>query len=556
MRRIRKKSFIIILVLVCFLPFQNCGQGYETFTSSSESQNSCEGETCMPVITEPVIKEPTVLQCLFNGSVLADGASVEAYQVSVSASCAQKETRTCSGGVLSGSFGFASCSTLPESKNSCLFNTRTIAHDATVGAYLSSRVVYGQVCMQEQRRCNDGILSGTYTRSSCSVDAPLACTFNGQTVAHNSSVVAYASGTVSFGATCVSSNRTCTNGVLGGNTAHSFAACTVLPQQPLPPITPPPPPTSSSCDRYPHDRKIVISNVADLRALPTRAVAGDLFVLAAGTYLLDSVVFENLRGTSTKMITLCGDGAAKIVGPGATSGKRILTLKNSQYVRVSQIDFSLGMKGLMAEGTNFSRFERLVVHDVGHEALHLMLWSHHNVIENSRFYNTGLERGAEGIGEGVYIGSSLNKGIEDASDYNQILNNQFGPGITAEHIDIKEFTSRGLIEGNQFDGRGISQVNSAESWVNIKGNYWVIKNNMGRNTPVRGFKQIVLTPGQGNFNIFDNNTGELNNTSPDRMLIYLHRESTDAPNNQVYCNNRVLDQPMQYLTNARRCVQP
>jgi hypothetical protein len=270
--------------------------------------------------------------------------------------------------------------------------------------------------------------------------------------------------------------------------------------------TPTPPPTSTSrCDSYSHDRKITISTVADLRALPARAVPGDLFILAAGTYLLDSVVFENIKGTSSKMITLCGEVSARIIGPGARSQKRILTIRNSQYFRMAHLDFSLGMKGLMAEGTSYSRFENLTIHDVGHEALHLMLWSHHNVIKNSRFYNTGQEPGAEGLGEGVYIGTSLTKNIEDASDYNQILNNQFGPGITAEHIDIKEYSSHGLIEGNQFDGRGISQVNSAESWVNIKGNHYLIKNNSGRNTPVRGFKQIVRAPGQGNFNTFENN---------------------------------------------------
>ena len=256
------------------------------------------------------------------------------------------------------------------------------------------------------------------------------------------------------------------------------------------------------------------------------------------------------------MITICGEGSVKIIGRGATSGKRILTLKNSQYVRLAQLDFSLGMKGVMVEGTSYSRFEKLTVHEIGHEALHLMLWSRHNVVENSRFYNTGQEPGSEGIGEGVYVGSSFNKGIEDASDYNEILNNKFGPGITAEHIDIKEYTSWGLIEGNQFDGRGITQVNSAESWVNVKGNHYKIKNNVGKYTPVRGFKQIVLVTGWGNFNTFENNSGELGNTSPDRLLIYLHRESTDAPNNQVYCNNKVLDQPSQYMTNAKKCLQP
>lgn len=554
LRKTKNKIVIPLLVLLSFLPFQNCGQSYESLNGEAQVQSSCEGTDCAPV---PDVVTP--VQCIFNGAVVNEGANVEAFLVSVSTDCARKETRTCQSGVLSGSYGFASCSTLPASKNSCLFNTMTILHDGLVTAFQASRVAFGQTCKQEQRKCNDGVLDGSYTKLSCTVDAPLSCTFNDKNIAHNGSVLAYATSTVAAGGTCVSANRTCSNGVLGGNATYTFSACTVAPPpQPPPPPPPNPPPAVpvSKCEDYPHDRKITIATVAELKGIPARAIAGDLFVIAAGTYVLDSVIFENLKGTATKMITLCGDGVVKIVGPGAKSGKRILTIKNSQYVRVAQLDFSLGMKGLMMEGTNYSRFEKLSIHDVGHEAFHLMLWSHHNVVENSRFYNTGQEPGSEGIGEGVYVGSSLNKGIEDASDYNEILNNQFGPGITAEHIDIKEFTSRGLIEGNQFDGRGITQANSAESWVNIKGNYHTIKNNTGKNTPVRGFKQIVLTPGQGNFNVFENNSGELNNTSPDRMLIYLHRESTDAPNNQVYCNNKVLDQAAQYMTNAKKCIQP
>lgn len=352
------------------------------------------------------------------------------------------------------------------------------------------------------------------------------------------------------------------NGSINQQSVCSEIACDEYKEPDVDSDAQPPPaevPVTSNdvnCDSYAHDRKILITNQTEFIGISQRTIVpGDLFIVSPGTYRLDSVVFENIKGTSSKMITICGNGVVKILGPGSRSSKRILTIKNSQYLRLAQLDFSLGMKGLMVEGTSYSRFEKLNVHDVGHEALHLMLFSHHNVVEQSRFYNTGQEPGAEGIGEGVYVGTSLNKGIQDNSDYNQILNNKFGPGITAEHIDIKEYTSHALIEGNQFDGRGITQVNSAESWVNIKGNYNIIRNNVGKNTPVRGFKQIVLTAGQGNFNTFENNSGELNNNHPDRYLIYLHRESTDAPNNQVYCNNKVLDQDVQYMSNAKKCIQ-
>ncbi len=44
------------------------------------------------------------------------------------------------------------------------------------------------------------------------------------------------------------------------------------------------------------------------------------------------------------------------------------------------------------------------------------------------------------------------------------MRNKFGPGITAEAIDIKEGTEDGLIEDNDFDGDGLADKNSGNSW--------------------------------------------------------------------------------------------
>lgn len=45
------------------------------------------------------------------------------------------------------------------------------------------------------------------------------------------------------------------------------------------------------------------------------------------------------------------------------------------------------------------------------------------------------------------------------------MKNKFGPGITAEAIDIKEGTEDGLIEDNDFDGDGLADQNSGNSWL-------------------------------------------------------------------------------------------
>jgi len=55
-------------------------------------------------------------------------------------------------------------------------------------------------------------------------------------------------------------------------------------------------------------------------------------------------------------------------------------------------------------------------------------------------------------------------GKEDRSNRNKVLKNKFGPGITAEAIDVKEGTEDGLIEDNDFDGDGLADKNSGNSW--------------------------------------------------------------------------------------------
>ncbi len=309
------------------------------------------------------------------------------------------------------------------------------------------------------------------------------------------------------------------------------------------------------CSAYPHTIKHSITNAGEFADIPKSAQAGSLFILEPGIYTMSNIVLSDLQGTANAMITICGQGAVEIRGEGVLSKKRIFTINNSNYVRVANLEISLGMKGLMAEQTNNSIFENLEIHETGHEALHLLNFSKNNIVKNNKIYNTGKEPGAEGIGEGIYIGTAFGKNIEDASDFNTIRQNVVGPGIAAEHVDIKEFTTGGLIENNFFDGQGMKGENSSESWVNVKGNGYLIKNNRGQNSILHGFKQVVRIVGWGDSNRFEGNEGTLNNTKADRLFISIHRESTDAPNNFVDCKtNKILDASSDYLTNAKSCL--
>ena len=71
------------------------------------------------------------------------------------------------------------------SQASCSWNGTTIASGSSVTAYQSSSVAYGSQCVSQQRTCTNNILSGSYLYAACSVQtasSPTATlTANGQT---------------------------------------------------------------------------------------------------------------------------------------------------------------------------------------------------------------------------------------------------------------------------------------------------------------------------------------------------------------------------------------
>lgn len=166
--------------------------------------------------------------CLFNGKTIPHGKQVRAFLGSSvpSGQTCQSEMRTCINGNLSGTNTFASCSV--DAPASCMFNNQTIPHQGQVQAFLNSNAVTGlSSCQRQIRSCRNGVLSGTYSFASCTMNAPASCMFNGQTIAHGGSVNAYPQASVSNvgsnGISCASNieRRTCTNGVLSGTAPHA-----------------------------------------------------------------------------------------------------------------------------------------------------------------------------------------------------------------------------------------------------------------------------------------------------------------------------------------------
>ncbi len=112
---------------------------------------------------------------------------------------------------------------------SCVFNGQMIQHGQSVKAYQASAVPHGSTCWSQTRTCHNGVLSGTYAYASCSTLAANSCTFAGQTIAHGQSVTAYNNDVVPAGSSCKSQTRTCNNGTLSGSYFYKTCAVSNVP---------------------------------------------------------------------------------------------------------------------------------------------------------------------------------------------------------------------------------------------------------------------------------------------------------------------------------------
>jgi hypothetical protein len=153
-----------------------------------------------------------------GGGTIINGQSVTAYSAPnppAGQTCAAiSQTRTCTNGQLSGSYTSPTCTT-----DCTLPWGGTIGTGQSVLAYLaSSPSSPSQTCasMAQTRTCTSGVLSGSYTSQTCT---PLACTLPwGGSIADGQSVTAYStSNPGSANCPSVAQTRTCTNGSLSGS---------------------------------------------------------------------------------------------------------------------------------------------------------------------------------------------------------------------------------------------------------------------------------------------------------------------------------------------------
>ncbi len=241
------------------------------------------------------------------------------------------------------------------------------------------------------------------------------------------------------------------------------------------------------------------------KALRT-AKPGSVIRLADGIYL--GTFSAKVAGTAAKPITVCG-GPGAILDGGATDSGYVFHLDKASHWKLVGFGVRNGQKGVVADRSNHLLISGLTVSQIGDEAIHLRAFSSDGRVTGNVVRQTGLRKPQ--FGEGVYIGSSKNNweditgGRPDASDRNIVEFNDIAL-TTAESVDVKEGTTGGVVRNNRFSGEGMTE---SDSWVDVKGNDWLIENNVGAAGPVDGYQVHVLLDGWGNDNTFRGNTGEL-----------------------------------------------
>jgi hypothetical protein len=289
---------------------------------------------------------------------------------------------------------------------------------------------------------------------------------------------------------------------------------------------------------------ITVANSTELKSVLLIAKPGDSIVLKDGVYDGNFVIKSANSGTSTKPITLIGSRKA-ILDAGTKETGYALYLQ-ANYWRIKGFTIQNALKGLVADGSNFSLIDGIFVTQIGEEAIHLRKFSKHNTIQNTEITYTGLK--TPDYGEGIYIGTAVSNwpkisdGKPDQCDSNRVLYNKIGPYIAAECIDIKEGTTGGLIKGNTFEAQGITGANSADSWIDVKGNYYLIEGNIGYNTQPSvlkdGYQINCAVAGWGCYNEFKNNICNIN-ASGFGFMVRLKSSKGEAVGNLIYNNNIV-----------------
>lgn len=252
---------------------------------------------------------------------------------------------------------------------------------------------------------------------------------------------------------------------------------------------------------------IRVKTVEELISALENAGAGDEIVIAEGEYVYSGPTPKGFMykaqadGTEENPVIIRSENPEKpAVLSGSAADKNSVLAVTGDWWEVRDLKITNAQKGIIIDNSNHTRIIGCEVYGIGSEGIHFRDNSSYGLAENCFVHDTGTV--SPGYGEAVYIGSAKSTtGYGFDCHYNTIRSCRLGPGVAAEHVDVKEYTIGTVIEDCIFDGTGISGENSAKSFVNVKGNDCIIRNNTGyrnENDKIqRAFEQNDVVEGWG-----------------------------------------------------------
>lgn len=258
----------------------------------------------------------------------------------------------------------------------------------------------------------------------------------------------------------------------------------------------------------PHStNKIRVTNTEELKAALENAKAGDEIIVAEGEYIYSGSTAKGYmfkssgEGTEENPIIIRSENPDKpAILSGSSPSSNFVFATFGDWWEIRDLKITNAQKGIMIDNSDHTKVIGCEVYQIGSEGIHFRDNSSYGLAEKCYVHDTGII--SPGSGEAIYIGSAKSTtGYGYDCHYNTVRGCRLGPNVAAEHVDIKEYTIGTVVEDCIFDGTGMSGENYAKSFVNVKGNDCIIRNNTGYRNGCdkiqRAFEQNTVAEGWG-----------------------------------------------------------
>ena len=228
-------------------------------------------------------------------------------------------------------------------------------------------------------------------------------------------------------------------------------------------------------------RTVNVSTAEELQQALQNAAAGDTILLAGGEYewqqkgTAGSLFMSSAEGTADAPITIkSADKSDPAIMKGAGFSDGMVLYITGDYWNIEDISFCDARKGIMLDNSNHTAIRNVSVYNIGEEGIHIRDGSSHCYVIGADVHDCGLLTAK--YGEGIYIGSAKSTtSYSYDCNYNLIQDCTIGPNVTAECVDIKEYTTGNIIENCTMYGGGMTDT---DSFIDIKGNEVTVRNNI------------------------------------------------------------------------------